>query len=128
MVAPVINRPAYRESRGHGEFCTPSGQRVVIYADDKTVIAELKRRGLWDKVECQAVLGLSFVFRDTTPDGADIFMWFGHTEDGGFSWYAFPGATKDTPEVRDFMNYAAIMLFGTEAPAGAEGVFSHGLS
>lgn len=127
MVAAIQNHPRYRGSRGHGEFRLPSGQLAVITADDAQVIAELTRRGDWAKIERRAVIGQSLAFLDKTHDGVDIFLWFGHAEDGGFVWYAFPGAAKDSPDVRDFWAYVASSLFGSPVPDAAGG-FCCGLS
>jgi hypothetical protein len=125
MIAIENNMPVYRGSRGHARFVLPSGQEVVLRADDSVVIAELKRRDIWRKVSPSVALRMTFFFTDKTPAGIDVFAWIGHADDGGFIWYAFPRADENTPEFREFWTGLTAQVFGVPAPA-ATGGFSHG--
>ncbi len=120
MIAPDGGIPAYRGSRGRAMFVLPSGQRALIHADDNQVIAELKRRHLWRDVDFRMKLGQGFILAHETADGLDFFLWFGQQEDGGFVWYAFPGAHKETPEVRDFCIHLTNQIFGVAKPMRME--------
>lgn len=120
MIALDSGRPAYRASRGQGMFVLPSGQQVLIQADDNKVVAELNRRELWQDVDFRIQLGQGFIFAHETAIGLDFFLWFGQKEDGGFLWYAFPGAHKETPDVQDFWGYLTNQFFGIAKPLKME--------
>lgn len=97
MIAKAAGMPRYRPSRGEGRFRLPSGQDVLMCADDEKIEAEMKRRDLWTTAQQNAALGQSFVLTHTTPAGIEAFLWFGDANDGGFIWYSMPGA-KEMPE------------------------------
>ena len=99
---------AYKGSSAKGLFCTPSGQRVLLEGDDKRVVAELKRRGLWKQVEPHVRIGNTFMLRDSRGNSMNFFIWIGKTSDGGFAWYSFPGAKAGSPDVHGFID----MMFG----------------
>jgi hypothetical protein len=120
MIALDCGIPAYRGSRGHAMFVLPSGQQALIHADDKQVVDELKRRHLWQDVDFRLKLGQGFILAHETASGLDFFLWFGQKEDGGFLWYAFPGAHKETPEVQDFWIYLTNQIFGVAKPMKME--------
>ena len=121
MIAIDNNMPAYRGSRGHARFVLPSGQEVVLRADDSVVIAELKRRNIWRNVSPSVELRTTIVFTDKTSAGMDVFAWIGHADDGGFLWYAFPKANGNTPEFRDFWMGFTAQIYGMPLPMGAGG-------
>ena len=123
MIANPARKPFYRPSRGQGEFRLPSGQEVLICADDEKVEAEIKRRNLSATVQQNAVLGRSFVLAHPTPLGMDLFVWIGNAEDGGLVWFSLPGAKKIPPEV---LTVIAGAIGGPAAGFG--GGFSYGLS
>ncbi len=125
MIAIDNNMPAYRGSRGHARFVLPSGQEVVLRADDSVVIAELKRRNIWRNVSPSVELRTTFIFTDKTPAGMDVFAWIGHADDGGFIWYAFPRANENTPEFREFWTGLTAQVYGVPMPMGAGGL-GHG--
>ena len=66
MIAIDNKMPNYRGSRGHARFVLPSGQEVVLRADDSVVIAELKRRNIWRNVSPSVELRTNFIFTDKT--------------------------------------------------------------
>jgi hypothetical protein len=114
-----------RGSNGFARFQLPAGHLVKIYADDKRVVAEMKRRGLWAQVQAQVVMGSMFALRDSRGGCVDFFMWVGSTSDGGFSWYSFPGADVNSPHVHEFVD----MLLGgvfTVTPREVEIGETHG--
>ena len=123
MIANAAGKPLYRPSRGQGQFRLPSGQDILMWADDRKIEAEMRRRGLWQTALQNAALGQSFVLTQMTPAGVDLFVWIGDAEDGGFVWYSLPGAKKVPREV------AAVIAgaFSGPAPVFAGG-FSYGLS
>jgi hypothetical protein len=121
MIAIDNNMPKYRGSRGYARFVQPSGQEVIIRADDEVVIAELKRRNIWHRVSPSVELRTTFVFTDKTPAGMDVFAWIGHADDGGFLWYAFPGATESTPEYREFWMVLTAQVCGGSVSVGTGG-------
>ena len=116
MIAIDNNMPAYRGSRGHGKFVLPSGQVAVVCADDAKITAELRRRGRWTDVESSIRLGNSFACAERTSAGMDFFLWFGMQEDGGFIWYAFPGAKPETPDVLQFWRFVTTQILGSPVP------------
>jgi len=115
--------PSYRPSRGEGRFHLPSGQDVLMCADDEKIEAEMKRRDLWKLAQENAALGHSFVLTHTTTAGLEVFMWIGNAKDGGFIWYSLPGAKEMPPEVASTIMGA----FGHPPPVFGRG-FSYGLS
>jgi len=121
MIAIDNSMPTYRGSRGHARFVLPSGQEVVLCADDDKVIAELKRRNIWRNVNPSVELRTTFIFTDRTSAGMDVFAWIGHADDGGFIWYAFPGANENTPEFREFWMGLTAQVYGVPVPMGAGG-------
>lgn len=121
MIAIDNHMPAYRGSRGHAQFVLQSGQQVILRADDSVVIAELKRRNIWRNVSPSVELQTTFIFTDKTPAGMDVFAWIGHSDDGGFIWYAFPKANENTPEFREFWTGLTAQVCGVPVPMGAGG-------
>ena len=80
MIAIDNNLPTYRGSSGYARFVLPSGQEVVLSADDSVVIAELKRRNIWRNVSPSVELRTTIVFTDKTSAGLDVFAWIGHAD------------------------------------------------
>lgn len=123
MIEKRCGRPGYRPSGGHGEFLLPSGQKVLMCADDEKIEAEMKRRDIWRLAQENAALGQSFVLTHTTPAGIEAFLWFGNADDGGFIWYSMPGAKQMPEEVAS----SILGAFGQPPPVYGGG-FSVGLS
>lgn len=113
MVAPIINGMLYRGSAGAGRFTLASGQRFEIRSNDKKVIREIKRRKLWLQIEPHVIQDRSFALKDSTRGGVDVFVWFGCRRDGGFTWFAFPGASQESPDVLEFLKFLAARLFAS---------------
>ncbi len=113
MVAPVNKNNLFMGSSGSGRFKLASGQEFVMQMDDQVVIGELKTRGLWQTVKDHARIGTSFALPDGRYGGVDVFVWFGQKQDGGFSWFSFPGANMLSPDVKAFIQYLSEALFST---------------
>ena len=111
MVAPINKNSLFMGSSGSGRFKLASGQEFVIQMDDKDVIAELRKRGLWHVVNEHAKIGTSFALPDQQNDGVDVFVWFGRKQDGGFTRFSFPGANMLSPDVKAFIQYLSNALF-----------------
>ena len=121
------NGVRYRGSSGSAQFTLASGQEMSICADDEKVVAEMKRRGFWDQVEPQVRIGQAFAMCDSRRSDVNFFVWFGAPNDGGFSWYSFPGATIGSLDVQEFSDMLMNGLFAG-LPRKAETGGAHGSS
>jgi hypothetical protein len=112
--------PINRDSRGRAIFVLPSGQGVLLQTDDNKVIAELKRRDFWQDVDFRIQLGQGFAVANETEEGLEIFLWYGQKEEGGFAWYAFPGAHEPTQDFQDYWVYLTNLIIGVTKPLKME--------
>ena len=73
------------------------GHRLTLEVDDAVITAELRKRGVWSKVEDEVRLGRSWLLAYPTEQGLDVFMWLGKTGDSGFSLYHLAGVAPVCP-------------------------------
>lgn len=69
------------------------GHALIIQADDETIKAELRKRGMWAHVESEVQMGRSWMLSDPTERGVDVFVWLGDPNDYGFMHYHLAGAS-----------------------------------
>jgi hypothetical protein len=81
-------------SEGHGVAVGDlRGHALIITADDDTIKAELRKRGIWPHVESDVRMGRSWIVTHQTDMGVDVFVWLGVPNDSGFMHYHLVGAS-----------------------------------
>ena len=111
MVASLNKKNLFIGSSGSCCFKLAGGQELLVEMEDRTIIEELTRRGLWDHVKEHARIGTSFALPDGRYDSADVFVWFGNQQDGGFVWFSIPGTDIQSDVAQGLIHYLSAALF-----------------